>query len=79
MHTVDPAVEALQRERVARYRAERDQAAASAAMVRVDRALASGENVMDPLIGAVRAGATLGELVTLMSTRLGTYRTPMPL
>jgi len=79
MHTVDPAVEALQRERVARYRAERDQAAASAAMVRVDRALASGENVMEPLIGAVRAGATLGELVTLMSTRLGTYRTPMPL
>jgi len=79
MHTVDPSVEAVQRERVVRYRATRDQAAAAAAMAAVDRSLESGENVMEPLIAAVRAGATLGELVTLMSSRLGTYHTPIPL
>src|SRR5690349_6417567 len=59
--TVDPALEAQQREAVAAWRADRDQAAVDAALRRLADAAAGDENVMDATLEAARAGATTGE------------------
>ena len=74
--TVDPAVEAQQREAVARWRAERDQAAIDAALAELARVAQSGENVMPATIAAARAGATTGEWAGTLREAFGEFRAP---
>ncbi|HSD80159.1 MAG TPA: methylmalonyl-CoA mutase family protein [Solirubrobacteraceae bacterium] len=75
--TVDPAVEAEQREAVARWRAERDQAAVDAALAELRRVAADdAENVMPATIAAARAGATTGEWAAALRASFGEYRAP---
>src|SRR5258707_3807447 len=61
MLTVDPAVEAQQREAVVRWRAAREQPAVEAALTELARDAASDENIMEATIAAARAGVTTGE------------------
>ena len=75
--TVDPEVEGQQREAVARWRADRDQAAVDAALAEVARvARAEDENIMPATIAAARAGATTGEWSRTLREAFGEYRAP---
>jgi methylmalonyl-CoA mutase N-terminal domain/subunit len=70
---LDPASEQEQKERVRRVRAERNQAAAKAALDAVEQAARSGENLMPHIIAAVEAYATLGEIADAMRRVFGEY------
>ncbi|MEU7131938.1 methylmalonyl-CoA mutase family protein [Streptomyces sp. NPDC046261] len=60
---VDPGIEARQRERLARLRAERDGAAVTAALAALKKAAESTtDNVLPPMKDALRARATVGEV-----------------
>jgi (2R)-ethylmalonyl-CoA mutase len=74
--TVDPAVEAEQREAVARWREQRDQAAVDAALAELARVAKSEENIMPASIAAARAGATTGEWAQTLREAFGEFRAP---
>lgn len=71
---VNPAIEQKQRDRITRVRAERDQQAARSSLARVEQAARDGSNLMPPIIDAVRAWATLGEIADAMRRVFGEYR-----
>ena len=71
---VNPELEEKQRMRLAKVRAERDQAAASKALARVEVAARDGSNLMPPIIDAVRAYGTLGEIADAMRRVFGEYQ-----
>ncbi len=71
---VDPAVEELQRKRLAEVRRSRDDARVAAALDQVRRTAAEpGANTMPALIDAAKAYATEGEIVTALESVFGTY------
>jgi (2R)-ethylmalonyl-CoA mutase len=75
--TVDPAVEAQQREAVEAWRAGRDQAAADAALARLrEVALDDSQNIMPASIEAAKAGVTVGEWAQALRDAFGEYRGP---
>ena len=73
---VDHALEERQKERVAGVRAERNQAAAQAALDRVGQLARDGGNLMPAIIDAVRAYVTLGEISDALRNEFGEYRPP---
>ncbi len=73
---VDLALEERQKERVAGVRAERNQAAAQAALDRVGQVARDGGNLMPAIIAAVRAYVTLGEISDALRNEFGEYRPP---
>ncbi len=71
---VDPAVEELQRKRLADVKQSRDDVAVAAALDQVRAAAADPTaNTMPVLIDAVRAYATEGEIVAALESVFGTY------
>jgi (2R)-ethylmalonyl-CoA mutase len=74
--TVDPAIEAQQREAVIRWRAERDQPAVDAALAELAQVAASEENIMEATIAAARAGVTTGEWAQALRDAFGEFRAP---
>jgi len=70
---VDPAIEAQQAARLARLRADRDQAAVDAALDHLRRAAAGTDNVLYPMKDALRARATVGEVCNALRDVWGTY------
>ncbi len=75
MHETDPAIAEEQKARLERTRAERDNAAVEAALAEVERACSADVNVMEPLIAAVKARATVGEITDVMTRVFGRHRT----
>ncbi len=71
---VDEEVQERQRERLADVKAERDDEAVEAALAAIDDAIAAGENVMPPMVRAVKAYATMGEIMDVFEARHGSYR-----
>jgi len=71
---VDQAVEQEQKEALARLKARRDSSATEAALDKLRRAAASGENVMPTLIEATRAQATVGKIMNALADVLGRYQ-----
>jgi methylmalonyl-CoA mutase N-terminal domain/subunit len=71
--TVDPAIERRQRERTARVRAERDEAAAGAALDEVRRTAETEENLLPVIRDALRAHCTVGEICGALRELWGTY------
>jgi methylmalonyl-CoA mutase N-terminal domain/subunit len=71
---IDPAIEREQVERLRRVRAERDTAGAMSALDSVEQAARSGENLMPPIIAAVEAYATLGEIADRLRVVFGEYQ-----
>jgi len=71
---IDPALEQRQQAKVAKVRAERNQAAADKALAAVTAAAKDGTNLMPPIVDAVRAYATLGEISDAMREVFGEYR-----
>ncbi len=70
---VDPRLEQKQALSLAKVRAERNAAAAQAALERVEAAARDGGNLMPPIVDAVRAYATLGEISDAMRRVFGEY------
>ncbi|MGH8794943.1 MAG: acyl-CoA mutase large subunit family protein [Stackebrandtia sp.] len=73
---VDPTIEAAQRERLSRLRAERDAAAVSRALDEVRAAAGSDGNVLFPAKTALAAMATVGEVCGALREVWGTYTPP---
>jgi methylmalonyl-CoA mutase N-terminal domain/subunit len=65
-----------QLDRLARVRAERDQAAVDAALGRLRAASRGDENLMEPIMEAVRTYATLGEMCGVLREEWGEYVPP---
>ncbi len=70
---LDPEIERRQRERTARVRAERDPAAADAALDEVGRVAATDANLLPALRDALRARCTVGEICGVLRDLWGTY------
>src|SRR5439155_13308021 len=73
LFAVDPDVERRQIERVRAVRASRSAAAWSAALAEVSRAARDGNNLVPPIIAAVEAKATVGEVADAMREVFGEY------
>lgn len=79
IHRVDPAVAERQRARLAQVRAERDGERVRRALARLDEAVRGTDNLLPPLLEAVEAYATLGEMVGVLKSVFGQYRPPVVL
>ena len=73
---VDPSLGERQTERLAALRASRDAARVAEALDAVRTAAGSDTNLFPPVIQAVRARATLGEIIGVMKDEFGTYMAP---
>ncbi|HLG91959.1 MAG TPA: methylmalonyl-CoA mutase family protein [Acidimicrobiales bacterium] len=71
---IDPELQRRQAERVARVKAERDQAAVRAALERVAAAARGTQNLLVPMKEALRARATLGEVSDSLRAEFGIYQ-----
>jgi methylmalonyl-CoA mutase N-terminal domain/subunit len=71
---VDAAVQAAQIERLRAVKAARGAAAVAETLGGVERAARQGSNVMPPIIAAVKAYATLGEISDVLRRVHGVYR-----
>ena len=74
----DAGIEERQIERSRRRRAARDGSACSQALRRLEADTAAGRNVMPALVGAARAGATVGEMSDVFRCAFGEFREPSP-
>jgi len=72
--TVDKTVQQRQRDRLAEVKAARDDAAVEAALRDLEEVSRNGENVMPAMIEAVKAYATMGEIMAVFEDQYGTYR-----
>ncbi|SRR5579883_1310596 len=70
---IDPKLEAKQTERVRALRAKRDRKATDTALIAVEEAARSGDNLMPHIIRAVEAFATLGEISDAMRRVFGEF------
>jgi methylmalonyl-CoA mutase N-terminal domain/subunit len=70
---VKPELEQKQRVALAKVRAERNSKTATAALDKVESTARNGGNLMPPIISAVRAYATLGEISDAMRRVFGEY------
>ncbi len=71
---IDPEGERQQVEGLRRVRAERDPGAWTAALRRVDEAARGTDNLMPPIIEAVKAYATVGEIADHLRAAWGVHR-----
>lgn len=74
---VDPAVVAVQRERLAKVRRERDASAAAAALAELRRRAKEGVNTMPAFMQAAHAYCTLGEQMDVLREVYGVYEEPV--
>jgi len=70
---VDETVEDRQRQRLADVKDERDDEAVADALERIEDAVAAGENTMPAIIEAVKAYATMGEIMRVFENAHGSY------
>jgi methylmalonyl-CoA mutase N-terminal domain/subunit len=71
---VDPEIERRQIERVRAVRAGRSRETWQTAIARVETAAMDGSNLVPPIIAAVEARATLGEIADAMRRVFGEYQ-----
>ena len=76
---IDPAIEQEQIERVRALRARRDAARASKAIAEVEVRARSGENLLPPILNAVEAYATVGEISDAMRRVFGEHQETLAL
>ncbi|WP_436927302.1 acyl-CoA mutase large subunit family protein [Halosimplex amylolyticum] len=71
---VDDEVQETQLSRLDDVKAERDDEAVESALAALEEAIDADENVMPYVVDAVKAYATMGEIMNLFESRYGTYR-----
>jgi methylmalonyl-CoA mutase N-terminal domain/subunit len=74
LQRIDPEGERRQIERVRRVRAERDAASWTGALARLEDAARGSDNLLPPIIEAVNAYATVGEISDRLRTAFGVHR-----
>ncbi|EMA17254.1 methylmalonyl-CoA mutase family protein [Haloarcula marismortui] len=72
--TVDEDVQERQRDKLATVKAERDDAAVEAALDDLRQVATDGGNVMPIIIDAVKAYATMGEIMAVFEAEYGSYQ-----
>ncbi|AEM57465.1 methylmalonyl-CoA mutase [Haloarcula hispanica N601] len=72
--TVDEDVQERQRDKLATAKAERDDAAVEAALDELQQVITNGGNVMPVIIDAVKAYATMGEIMAVFEAEYGSYQ-----
>ncbi len=70
---IDPALEREQAARVQAVRARRDDGKTKAALAALDGAAAGSANLLPPIVAAVKALATVGEIADVLRIRFGEY------
>jgi len=73
---IDPAFERDQIARVRALRARRDAAAHAVSLQRLENVARGSDNLMYPIIDALKADATEGEIVSVLSGVFGRYQEP---
>jgi methylmalonyl-CoA mutase N-terminal domain/subunit len=73
---VSHEVEVDQVDQLRRRRADRDKAAVDAALARMLEVARTSDNMIEPMLDAVRAEATLGEVCDALRAEWGEYREP---
>jgi len=73
---VNPETERAQLKKLRAVRKQRDDAAVRAALKRLDGACRDGENLVPPIVEAVKVYATLGEICAVMRNLFGDYSAP---
>jgi methylmalonyl-CoA mutase N-terminal domain/subunit len=76
LHRQDPALEAAQTARVARFRAGRDAGAAASTLAALGSAARGTGNLLPHILTAVKARATLGEIADCLRDAFGEYHAP---
>ncbi|MBX0294662.1 methylmalonyl-CoA mutase family protein [Haloarcula nitratireducens] len=71
---VDEAVQERQRERLAEAKADRDESEVEAALDDLRERVEADENVMPAVVDAVKAYATMGEIMAVFEAKYGSYR-----
>jgi len=71
---VDPAVGERQKQKLAALRSSRDQGAVNATLAALRNAARSADNLMFPILEAVKAYATLGEICGVLREEFGEYK-----
>ena len=71
---IDPAIEEAQIARLRKVRAERNEPRAKDALESVERAAKDGSNLMPPLINAVEAFGTVGEIADRLRAVFGEFK-----
>jgi methylmalonyl-CoA mutase N-terminal domain/subunit len=74
LHKLDPALEATQVQRLARFRAGRDQEAARGAAAALSEAARGSANLVPFILAAVKARVTLGEIADALRAVFGEFR-----
>jgi methylmalonyl-CoA mutase N-terminal domain/subunit len=74
LHSVDPEVERRQRERVAAVRASRNPGAWRSALDETAAAARDGRNLVPPIVAAVEARATVGEIADTLRAVFGEHK-----
>jgi methylmalonyl-CoA mutase N-terminal domain/subunit len=69
----DAETAARQKARLERVRRERDQSRVKAALAKVEEASRRGTNLVEPVLDAVRAYATLGEICDIWRKQFGVF------
>jgi methylmalonyl-CoA mutase N-terminal domain/subunit len=77
VYAFDPTVAATQVAKLARVRRERDDGAARAALRRLTEEARGTANLMPPIVEAVKAYATLGEICQAMKSVFGEHKEPV--
>jgi methylmalonyl-CoA mutase N-terminal domain/subunit len=70
---IDPELERTQKERLARYRADRDPAAVESALAKVRATAETTDNLLPSMKAALRADCTLGEISDALRVVFGVY------
>ncbi len=78
LQRIDPEIERRQLERTTRVRAERDAAAAEAALAAVREAAEGDANLLVPMREALRVRCTIGEICSVLRDLWGTYDAQRP-
>jgi methylmalonyl-CoA mutase N-terminal domain/subunit len=72
--TIDPGLEPAQCRALSECRAQRDDAAVTAALAELNNAAEGTENVLYPMKTALQAGATIGDITATLVPVFGRYR-----
>ncbi len=76
IQVIDPEVEAAAAQAVAQWRAQRDEAAASAALARLAESARGSGSLMPASLACAHAGVTVGEWTQALREVFGEYRAP---
>jgi methylmalonyl-CoA mutase N-terminal domain/subunit len=70
---VDPAISDRQKARLERFKRERDAAAVSRLLARLEESARGSDNLMPPILEAVKGNCTLGEISSTLEKVFGRY------